>query len=178
MINKIPNTINAIATHGKLYKYLSNTSSNKTPTIPAGTQATSILTHKSRISFFQIGLFLSFRFNGKIWFQNKRTTARIAPSWITTRNRFQNSSLTFSLTNSSRMIMWPVLLMGSHSVIPSTIPKNIALIISIMVSPFLNMPALHHKKLPHRDSPLHIMRPVSLYPFPLCRQPTSAVVWW
>ena len=30
-----------------------------------------------------------------------------APSWITTRNMFMNSSLTFSLMNSSTKIMWP-----------------------------------------------------------------------
>ncbi|VWL88009.1 Uncharacterised protein [Collinsella intestinalis] len=36
---------------------------------------------------------------------NSTHTARMAPSWMTTRNMFQNSSVTFSLMNSSTKIM-------------------------------------------------------------------------
>ncbi len=55
---------------------------------------------------------------------NSTHTARIAPSWITTRNMFQNSSVTLSLMNSLTKIMCPVEEIGSHSVMPSTKPRN------------------------------------------------------
>ena len=43
--------------------------------------------------------------NGLRSWKYSTTTDRIAPSWITTRNMFQNSSDTFILTNSSTRIM-------------------------------------------------------------------------
>ena len=71
---------------------------------------------------------------GKMLFQNRTTTASIAPSWITTSNMLQNPSETFLNANIfSKRIRCPVLLIGSHSVMPSTIPNIMALIISIMI---------------------------------------------
>ena len=74
----------------------------------------------------------SLKRKGKILFQKRSTTAKMAPSWITTRNISQKSSLTFKVTNSFKRIICPVLLMGSHSVMPSTIPKSTAFKISII----------------------------------------------
>ena len=62
--------------------------------------------------------------------QNSTTTARIAPSWMTTRNMDMNSSLALNFTTCSSKIIWPVDEMGSHSVMPSTMPIKIALMIS------------------------------------------------
>ena len=62
--------------------------------------------------------------------QNSTTTARMAPSWMTTRNMDMNSSLALNLTICSSRIIWPVDEMGSHSVMPSTMPIKIALMIS------------------------------------------------
>lgn len=45
---------------------------------------------------------------------------------------FLKSAVTFSLINSSTRIMWPVLLIGSHSVMPSTIPSRITFNHSMM----------------------------------------------
>ena len=67
---------------------------------------------------------------GHSLFQNSTTTARMAPSWMTTRNMDINSSLALNLTTCSTKIMCPVEEMGSHSVMPSTIPIRIALMIS------------------------------------------------
>ena len=64
--------------------------------------------------------------------KNITHTARMAPSWITTRNMSQKSLLVLSLTNSPTSSMWPVLETGSHSVMPSTRPKNAALSSSMM----------------------------------------------
>ena len=44
----------------------------------------------------------------------------------TTTNISQKSLETFMLINCSNRIMWPVLLTGSHSVIPWTTPKKAA----------------------------------------------------
>ena len=62
--------------------------------------------------------------------QNSTTTARMAPSWMTTRNMDMNSSLALNFTTCSSKIIWPVDEMGSHSVMPSTMPIKIALMIS------------------------------------------------
>jgi len=78
------------------------------------------------------------RANGQIRFQNSTTTAKIAPSWITTRNISQNCALTSSVRNSFKRIICPVLLIGSHSVIPSTIPNIIAFKISVINTPFFS----------------------------------------
>ena len=56
--------------------------------------------------------------------------ARMAPSWMTTRNMDMNSSLALNFTTCSSKIIWPVDEMGSHSVMPSTMPIKIALMIS------------------------------------------------
>ena len=70
--------------------------------------------------------------NGQIVLKYITTTASIAPSWITTSNNSKKCSDTFSFINSSNRIKCPVDDIGNHSVIPSTIPKNIAFIISII----------------------------------------------
>ena len=44
---------------------------------------------------------------GHSLFQNSTTTARMAPSWMTTRNMDMNSSLALNLTTCSTKIMWP-----------------------------------------------------------------------
>ena len=67
---------------------------------------------------------------GQSLFQNSTTTARMAPSWMTTRNMDINSSLALNLTTCSTRIMWPVDEMGSHSVMPSTMPIRMAFNIS------------------------------------------------
>ena len=54
----------------------------------------------------------------------------IAPSWMTTSNISKNASPCLSFRSSSIRIRCPVLLTGSHSVIPSTIPNMIAFKIS------------------------------------------------
>ena len=54
----------------------------------------------------------------------------IAPSWITTENISQKSPDTLSGQISLKRIRCPVELIGSHSVIPSTIPRSIDLMIS------------------------------------------------
>ena len=108
------------------------------PITAAGTQDTSILNHSIQISFLKYDIrpvppscSRSFfvRAKGHICFQNSSTTARMAPSCITTSNMPKNSSLTPTPSSSglkgirlSTRIRCPVLLMGSHSVMPSTIP--------------------------------------------------------
>ena len=80
---------------------------------------------------------------GKRLLQNMVTTAIIAPSWITMLYKFQKSPLTLSKLNSrnsSNIIKWPVLETGSHSVIPSTMPKNIDFKISKNPSNKFNSP--------------------------------------
>ena len=81
------------------------------------------------ILFCTNGFFLNEK--GKIFFQYKTTTAMIAPNCITTKNISLNAGDIFSCKNSSTNIICPVLLTGSHSVIPSIIPKIMAFIISI-----------------------------------------------
>ena len=58
----------------------------------------------------------------------------MAPSWMTTKNSSRNSADTFSFTNSSTRIMWPVEEMGSHSVMPSTTPMKNAFRTSMNMS--------------------------------------------
>ena len=130
-IKAIPYTINVMAITIGVWRCASIKSSNKIVTTAPGMQATTTLNHIEKISFSITGLLLSLNWNGNILFQNKTTTARIAPNWITTKNISLKSALTFILINSSTKSICPVLLIGSHSVIPSTIPKKITLIISI-----------------------------------------------
>ena len=95
----------------------------------AGRQATIVLAQspqvarRSRASFF--------RENGFSFPKKTTQTARMAPSWMTTRNMFQKSSETSSVRNWLSSSMWPVEEMGSHSVTPSTKPKTAALTSSI-----------------------------------------------
>ena len=72
-------------------------------------------------------------FQGKSLFQNKTTTARIAPSWITTKNISLNASVAFNVSAgiASTSSICPVLDTGNHSVMPSTIPSKMTLSISI-----------------------------------------------
>ena len=96
-----------------------------------GIHATTTLSHMEIVSILISGLERSSSWMGIIFFQKNTTTANIAPSWITTKNISLKRSLMFSVRNSSTSSMWPVLLIGSHSVIPSTIPRKIAFKISI-----------------------------------------------
>jgi len=61
----------------------------------AGIVATSILNHNVMMSIFTNGLLfcLYWKLKGKIFFQNNKTTAIIAPSWTTTKNIWVKSSL-------------------------------------------------------------------------------------
>ena len=115
-------------------RWASIKSSKRIVTKAPGIQATTTLNQTEKISFRITELFLSLNWNGNIFFQNMTTTARIAPSWITTKNISLKASLVFICRNSSTMSICPVLLIGSHSVIPSTIPRKITLSISIKFS--------------------------------------------
>ena len=121
--------INVAAITIGVWRYSSRKSSNNIPITPAGTHAIKILIHIVQVSFFST--FDLAGENGFNFLKYNVTTAKIAPSWITTKNISLKVVLTFKLINSSTRIICPVLLIGSHSVIPSTIPKNITLIISI-----------------------------------------------
>ena len=92
----------------------------------AGTQASMILLHS--------GTAWGFRrrppANGQSLSKYSTTTAIIDPSWITTKNIFQNSGVMSNDTNSFNKIICPVELTGSHSVMPSTMPNNAAFNIS------------------------------------------------
>ena len=43
---------------------------------------------------------------------------------MTTKNVFQKAGVQLRCTSSSSKIIWPVLLMGSHSVMPWTMPNK------------------------------------------------------
>ena len=105
-------------------------SSSGMPIIAAGRQPTMILPHRLQVSRHSWRVLPNP--NGSRSRMNSTHTARIAPSWITTRNMFQNSSVTLSLMNSSTKIIWPVDEMGSHSVMPSTRPRKADLSSSMM----------------------------------------------
>lgn len=101
--------------------------------ISTGMVAATTLNHR----FQTLGLEMTrpcFRPKGHSLPQNSTTTAMMAPSWMTTRNMDMNSSLAWNLTTCSSKIIWPVEEMGSHSVMPSTMPIRIALMISKNVS--------------------------------------------
>lgn len=57
----------------------------------------------------------------------------MAPIWMTTRNSSRKSGDTCSFTNSSTRIMCPVDEMGSHSVMPSTMPMSSAFSASMIM---------------------------------------------
>ena len=94
-------------------------------------QATTTLSQMERVSILTAGFVLSLNWKGNIFCQNRITTARIAPSWITTKNISLKASLMFRVRNSSTNSMCPVLLMGSHSVTPSTMPRKMTFKISV-----------------------------------------------
>ena len=85
-------------------------------------QPTMILPHRLHVARRPCPPLLGLK--GLSWWKYSTHTDRMAPSWMTTRNMFQNSSDTSIFTNSSTRIMWPVEEMGSHSVTPSTRPRN------------------------------------------------------
>ena len=105
------------------------------PTTAAGMQPISTMPHNRHVLRRSTGVLRGE--NGLSLWKYRMITARIAPIWITTKNRSRNWVDTLSLTNSSTKIIWPVELMGSHSVMPSTTPMKNAFSASnsIMVSP-------------------------------------------
>ena len=121
-----------------LYKYLSNTSSSKIPSIPAGIQDIIILIHKEIVLhlllLFFVKTFKSLKY--------KIITASIAPNWITTLNISIKLWLMLNFKNFSRSIKCPVLLIGNHSVIPSITPYNK---IFIRFKKFISLSNLHYK---------------------------------
>ncbi len=148
MIKSTPYTTSAAETTQALYSQpsmsrpvsLSITLSSTSPTMAAGMLATTTLNQMAQVSFFLGSFFLGVK--GLSLVKNITTTARIAPSCITTSNISQNSPAksgpssapTFSPRNSLRSIRCPVELIGSHSVTPSTIPYSIAFRISVITS--------------------------------------------
>ena len=80
-----------------------------------------------------------------IFINNYRKIVRDQTFVDTTDNYYhlnlpQDSSLILSVINSSTRIICPVLLIGSHSVIPSTIPRKITFKISIKSSTIISNP--------------------------------------
>ena len=117
--------MSAAAITNGLPKCSSIQSSSGMPTPAAGTHATTIFAHIPHVERRSSGV-LRLE-NGLSWLKNSTHTARMAPSWITTKNMSQKSGLTSSFTNWSSNNMWPVDEMGSHSVMPSTSPYRAAL---------------------------------------------------
>ena len=87
--------------------------------------------HSRQVLLRCAGVFLKLK--GLSLWKYMMMTARIAPIWMTTRNRARNWSDTCSFTNSSMRIICPVDEMGSHSVMPSTMPSSRAFRISIIM---------------------------------------------
>ena len=100
------------------------------PIAAAGMQPSTILPHRFHVARRPSRPLLGLK--GLSWWKYSTHTDRMAPSWMTTRNMFQNSAGTSIFTNSSTRIMWPVEEMGSHSVMPSTRPRNADLMRSMM----------------------------------------------
>ena len=105
-----------------------------------------------------------FKSNGNIFSQNRTTTANMEPNCITTKKTCLNSHDTSSRTNSSSRIIWPVLLMGSHSVIPCTMPNNTAFNISA-IFPSIPVPHLSLKVPPTegKSSASHTLFPLGTF---------------
>ena len=118
-----PYTIRAADTTYALKRWASIQSSSRSPRTAAGMQAMTILIHRDQVASLCLLLLLGLK-GFSLW-KYMTTTARMAPSWMTTRNTSLNASGWFSLMISSTSIICPVLLMGSHSVNPSTIPNTI-----------------------------------------------------
>ena len=88
----------------------------------AGMQPMATMPQRRQVLFFCTLVF--FGEKGLSLWKYRMSTAMMAPSWMTTRKSLRNSSDTCSFTNSSTRIMWPVDEMGSHSVMPSTMPMR------------------------------------------------------
>ena len=88
----------------------------------AGIEATMTFFQSSMVSDFSWCDFMDE--NGLSFSKFRTTTAKMAPSWMTTRNMSMNCFDTCNLMNSSTRIIWPVLETGSHSVSPSTTPSS------------------------------------------------------
>ena len=89
-----------------------------------GMQAATTLSQSERVFCFSMTPPRGFLPKGQSWFQNRTTTARMAPSWITTKNISLKASEASICKNSSTSSMCPVELTGSHSVTPSTMPRK------------------------------------------------------
>lgn len=98
----------------------------------AGMQPMATMPHSRHVPRFSTDVFLGE--NGFSLWKYRMSTAMMAPSWMTTKNSSRNSADTFSFTNSSTRIMWPVEEMGSHSVMPSTTPMKNAFRTSMNMS--------------------------------------------
>ena len=111
---------------------------NKSPMTAAGTQARMTLYQSCHVArFSQLDFQLE---NGLSFSKFSTTTARMAPSCMTTRNMSIKDFDTSSLMNSSTRIMCPVLLIGSHSVSPSTMPRTTVFKSSIILKSTQNPP--------------------------------------
>ena len=95
------------------------------PTTAAGRQAATTLAQSAHVALRSCAVLRGEK--GLSLPKNITHTARIAPSWMTTRNMSQKSRETSRVTNWSSSSMWPVDETGSHSVMPSTSPKSAAL---------------------------------------------------
>ena len=100
----------------------------------AGRHATTVLAQSSHVSRFSPLSLLGE--NGFSRWKKITHTARMAPSWMTTRNMFQKSSETFIVRNWLSSSMCPVDEMGSHSVMPSTMPNTAAFTSSMISTAF------------------------------------------
>ena len=109
-----------------LYRWSSIQSSSRMPSTAAGRQETMILNH-SRITGQRtcragpVSRPLSRQKGHSVW-KYSTTTAKIAPSWMTTRNISIKAADSWNFSTCSARIMWPVLETGSHSVMPSITP--------------------------------------------------------
>ena len=120
--NTTPYTTSAAAMTNGLLRCSSIQSSKGIPITAAGIQATIIFAHKVQMEL-RCAL-VSVKANGLSSLKKDTHTAKMAPSCITTKNICQKAGDTSRTTNFSSKSIWPVEEMGSHSVIPSTIPNS------------------------------------------------------
>ncbi len=97
----------------------------------AGMQPTTTMPHSRHVPFRSSGVLRDE--NGLSLWKYRISTAQMAPIWMTTRKSSKKSADTCSCTNSSTRIMCPVEEMGSHSVMPSTMPMSSALSASMIM---------------------------------------------
>ena len=88
----------------------------------AGMHPTTTMPHSLHVLLLSAGVLRDE--NGFSLWKYRMSTAQIAPIWMTTRKSSRKSGDTCNFTNSSTRIMWPVDEMGSHSVMPSTMPMR------------------------------------------------------